>query len=174
MLSYSVRARRIDDHGSLATTKAAEIMLDTGVAGRTDAFNPAELFLASIAACMIKGIERVAPLLKFDLRGVDVSLRAARQDAPPKLVSVDYEIIVDTGEDDRRLELLHENVRKYGTISNTVAEATKLAGTLRRKQPPTKDDAAEHQAELERFAELSREQMDAIPAPGTDVLHEGP
>ena len=31
--------------------------------GRSDAFNPAELFLASIAACMIKGIERVIPLL---------------------------------------------------------------------------------------------------------------
>jgi uncharacterized OsmC-like protein len=174
MLSYSVSARRIDDHGSLATTKAAEIMLDTGVAGRADAFNPAELFLASIGACMIKGLERVAPLLKFDLRGVDIRLRATRQDSPPKLVSIDYEIIVDTGEGERRLELLHENVRKYGTISNTVAEATKLQGTLRRKQSSTEQDAAAHQAELERFAEFSREQLDAIPAPGTDVLHEGP
>jgi len=34
--------------------------------------------------------------------------------------------------DERRLELLHTNVRKYGTISNTVAKATKLEGTIRR------------------------------------------
>lgn len=133
MLEYSVQARRIDDHGSLATTKQAQITLDTDVKGREDAFNPAELFLAAVAACMIKGIERVTPMLKFDLRGVEVRLHGVRQDSPPMMVSIDYEIIVDTDEDDRRLDLLHTNVRKFGTISNTVAQATKLAGSIRRK-----------------------------------------
>ncbi len=133
MLEYSVEARRIDDHGSLATTKHAKITLDTDVKGREDAFNPAELFLAAVAACMIKGIERVTPMLKFDLRDVEIRLHGVRQDSPPKMVSIDYEIIVDTDEDDRRLELLHTNVRKFGTISNTVAEATKLEGAIRRK-----------------------------------------
>ena len=133
MLEYEVNAVRVDAHGSLARTKDAEIVLDTDVAGRGDAFNPAELFLAAIAACMIKGIERVTPMLHFDLRGVDVRLHATRQDAPPKIVGVDYEIIVDTDESDQRLELLHTNVRKYGTISNTVAGATRLEGVLRRK-----------------------------------------
>jgi hypothetical protein len=33
-------------------------------------------------------------------------------------------------ENDRRLELLHTNVRKFGTISNTVAAATNLAGRI--------------------------------------------
>jgi hypothetical protein len=53
--------------------------------------------------------------------------------SPPKMVSIDYELIVDTDEDDRRLDLLHQNVRKYGTISNTVAAATKLEGVIKRK-----------------------------------------
>ena len=132
MLNYSVEARRVDAHGSLARTKAAEIVLDTDLAGRPDAFNPAELLLAAVAACMIKGIERVTPLLKFELRGVEVSLRAERQDSPPLIVSIDYEIVVDTGESDHRLDLLHTNVRKFGTISNTVAKATRLEGTIRR------------------------------------------
>lgn len=132
-LEYSVTARRVDAHGSLATTKEAEIVLDTAMAGRSDAFNPAELFLAAIAACMIKGIERVTPMLKFRLNGVEVRLHGVRQDAPPRMVSVDYEIIVDTDESDQRLELLHTNVRKYGTISNTVAEATRLEGVIRRR-----------------------------------------
>jgi uncharacterized OsmC-like protein len=133
MLEYLVQARRIDGHGSLATAKHAEITLDTDVKGREDAFNPAELFLAAVAACMIKGIERVTPTLEFELRGVEIRLHGVRQDIPPKLVSIDYEIIVDTDEDDRRLDLLHTNVRKFGTISNTVAEATKLEGVIRRK-----------------------------------------
>jgi uncharacterized OsmC-like protein len=131
--SYDVIAHRVDEHGSFAKAKEAEIVIDTDIAGRRDAFNPAELFLASIAACMIKGIERVAPMLKFQLRDVEVKLHGVRQDAPPKMISVEYELIVDTAESDQRLELLHTNVRKYGTISNTVAEATQLKGVIRRK-----------------------------------------
>jgi hypothetical protein len=46
---------------------------------------------------------------------------------------VTYELIVDTDETDHRLELLHKNVRKFGTISNTVADAVDLKGTIRRK-----------------------------------------
>lgn len=133
MLEYNVEARRIDSHGSIASAKQAELVLDTDVAGRLDAFNPAELLLASVAACMIKGIERVMPLLKFDLRGASVRLHGVRQDSPPKMISIDYELIVDTDESDQRLELLHKNVRKYGTISNTVADALALNGTIRRK-----------------------------------------
>lgn len=132
MLEYRVSARRLDAHGSEARTKQASLVLDTDLQGRPDAFNPAELFLASIAACMIKGIERVAPMIHFQFRGVEVRLHGMRQDAPPMMVSVDYELIVDTDEEDRRLELLHANVRKYGTISNTVAKATRLEGSIRR------------------------------------------
>jgi uncharacterized OsmC-like protein len=133
MLEYHVNARRIDPHGSEARTKDAVLVLDTDLSGRPDAFNPAELFLASIAACMLKGIERVTPLLDFKLIGVSVSLQGVRQDTPPKMLSVTYEITVDTEEPDARLDLLHKNIRKYGTISNTVDEALTLEGVLVRK-----------------------------------------
>lgn len=133
MLEYSVQARRLDAHGSEATTKAARIVLDTDLKGRPDAFNPAELLLAAVAACMIKGIERVAPMLQFELTGIEVKLHGVRQDSPPKMVSIDYELIIDTKESDHRLELLHTNVRKFGTISNTVAAATALNGRVIRK-----------------------------------------
>lgn len=133
MLEYRVSARRIDSHGSEARTKDATIVLDTDVNGRPDAFNPAELLLAAVAACMIKGIERVTPMLNFALRGVEVTLKGVRQDKPPKMVAISYELIVDTDESEHRLELLHENVRKFGTIFNTVAGATQLEGVIRRK-----------------------------------------
>ncbi len=133
MLEYRVTARRIDSHGSEAETKSARLVLDTDMAGRIDAFNPAEMLLASLAACLLKGAERVTPMLGFDLRGIEVSLHGQRQDSPPKMVRIDYEIVVDTDETDQRLDLLHRNLRKYGTISNTLAEATELVGTIRRK-----------------------------------------
>jgi uncharacterized OsmC-like protein len=132
-LEFSLTARRVDVSGSLATCKDATLTLDTALAGRRDALNPAELLLAALSACMIKGIERVAPMLKFSFRGVEVRIHAVRQDVPPRLERIDYEIRVDTDESDRRLELLHENVRKYGTVFNTVAPGTELSGVLIRE-----------------------------------------
>ncbi len=131
-MEFDVAARRVDAHGSIVRCKDAEIVLDTDVAGRRDAFNPAELLLAALSACMIKGIERVTPILKFRLRGVEVKVHGVRRDVPPGMESITYEIVVDTDEDDRRLELLHDNVRRYGTVFNTVVPGTALTGTLRR------------------------------------------
>jgi uncharacterized OsmC-like protein len=133
MLEYRVTARRIDSHGSEAIAKEARIVLDTDMAGRADAFNPAEMLLASLAACILKGTERVIPMLNFELRGIEVSLHGVRQDSPPKMVRIDYEIVVDTDETDARLALLHRNLQKFGTIMNTLADATDLVGAIRRK-----------------------------------------
>jgi uncharacterized OsmC-like protein len=131
---FHVKAVRIDAHGSVAHCKLADITLDTDLAGRADAFNPAELLLAALSACIIKGIERVTPTLKFSLRGVEVRVEGVRQDVPPKMESITYEIIVDSDETDHRLKLLHENVKKYGTVFNTIAPGTQLTGRLTRKE----------------------------------------
>lgn len=131
-MTFAVRARRIDAHGSEATCKSAAITLDTDLAGQVDAFNPAELMIAALAACMLKSIERVTPILKFDLRGVEIRLNGVRQDVPPRMESIDYEIIIDSDESDHRLALLHDNIQKYGTVYNTIAPGTRLAGVLRR------------------------------------------
>jgi organic hydroperoxide reductase OsmC/OhrA len=91
------------------------LTLDTALAGRRDSLNPAELLLAALSACMIKGIERVAPMLKLSL---------------PRLERIDYEILVDRDESGRVRELLRDNVRKYGTVFNAVAPGTDLKGVL--------------------------------------------
>lgn len=132
LLEYSVSARRLDSHSSEASCKSARVALDTDLAGNPQAFNPAELLLAALAACIIKGIERVMPILKFRLEGVEVRIHGTRQDDPPKMSAITYEIVVSTDESDRRLELLHQNVRRYGTVFNTLVPGTELSGTLRR------------------------------------------
>jgi uncharacterized OsmC-like protein len=131
-LTFDVSAKRVDAHGSVATCKSATIPLDTDLAGNTEAFNPAELLLAALAACMIKGIERVQPMLRFQFQGVEVHVHGVRQDVPPRLEEITYDIVVDSDESDARLDLLHDNVKKYGTVFNTVMPGTSLRGTLRR------------------------------------------
>lgn len=132
-MTFHVSAKRNDAQSSSAYCKEASLLIDTNLAGRMDAFNPAELLLAALSACMIKGIERVTPILKFNLRGVEIELDGVRQDSPPKMESIHYIIRVDTDESDHRLALLHDNVKKFGTVFNTVSPGTELSGELIRK-----------------------------------------
>ncbi|XDD54743.1 OsmC family protein [Leptospira sp. WS4.C2] len=132
-MSFHVETRRVDSHSSQSQCKSAEIVLDTDMAGNPNAFNPAELLLAALSACIIKGVERVTPILHFQLKGIQVIVDGIRQDVPPKMESIRYQIIVDTEESDDRLHLLHENIKKYGTVFNTIAPGTDLAGEIRRK-----------------------------------------
>lgn len=132
MQTYTMSATRLDGHGTRMACKSAELLADTDPAGRADAFNPVELLLAAVAGCMMKGIERVSPMLDFSHRGVTIQVTGERQDAPPRMTRIDYEVLVDTEETDHRLDLLHQNVRKYGTISNTIALAVPLNGRLER------------------------------------------
>jgi uncharacterized OsmC-like protein len=141
MLEYRISAKRIDDHGGEARCKQARVRLDTDPAGREDAFNPAELLMAAFAACILKGIERVAPMLKFEFRNVEVHIRGVREEPPPRFTHLEYDLIVDTDEAERRLELLHKNVRSYGTVYNTLASALEVRGSIRRNGPAADEEA---------------------------------
>lgn len=134
MLEYEIEARRIDAHGSIARCKQTDIIIDTDTQGRVDAFNPAELLLAALAACILKNMERIAPIIHFDYRGVTVRVHGKRQDTPPLMSSIEYDISVETDESDHKLSLMHENVRKYGTVYNTLSAAAELTGVLHRAQ----------------------------------------
>ncbi len=107
--------------------------LDTDTKGRLEAFNPAELLLAAVAACMIKNIERTAPMLKLWLRAVELALHGVRPDGPPKMATLTRELIIDTDADDHRLELLHQHVRQYRTIYDAVAEGARVKGRIIRR-----------------------------------------
>jgi uncharacterized OsmC-like protein len=133
-MTFDVRSEWLSHTASVSYCKNAKIDLDTNMAGNPDAFNPAELLLAALSACMIKGMERVSPLLKFEYSGIEVKLHGVRQDVPPKMESIEYEIIIDTNEVDDRLELLHKNIKQYGTVFNTVAPGTHLTGKVSRKK----------------------------------------
>lgn len=136
MLSYDVTLDRLGADSSEARCKDARISVDSALEGRIDAFNPAELLLAAVGACMLKNIERVAPILKFSFRGVHIEVHGERQDAPPKMQHITYRIVVDTDENDHRLALLHRNVQQFGTVYNTVIEGTQLDGSIERGTLP--------------------------------------
>ena len=73
-------------------------------------------------------------ILKSELRGVEVRVHGVRQDVAPRMESSSYTIEADTDEPEHRLALLHENVKKYRTVFNTVAPGTKLSGLMLQKK----------------------------------------
>jgi uncharacterized OsmC-like protein len=133
MLSFSLQAKRNDSSGSLVTAKSAALTIDTSLAGRPDALNPVELLLASQAACFIKGIERLAPTLEFDFRGVQVFLEADRPENEAKIAQIRYRVLIETDESDQRIALMHKNLQKQGTIYNTLSAGTELVGSVTRE-----------------------------------------
>ena len=130
MMTFQVSAHRTDASSSKVHSKQAEITIDTSIAGRLDALNPVELLLASLSACIVKGIERVADTLGIEYESVDVSLTAHRPVDEARIEDIDYLITIGTNADQDKLDLLHKNLMKFGTIYNTIKIGTNLSGSI--------------------------------------------
>lgn len=91
---------------------------------------PAELLCASLAACLLKNVERFSGILPFRYTSAQVWVEADRDDSPPRFVRFRYRVEVVTDEPAQRVELLHRNVRQFGTVSGTLALAVPVEGTL--------------------------------------------
>ncbi|MGZ4597236.1 MAG: OsmC family protein, partial [Actinomycetes bacterium] len=92
---------------------------------------PADLLASAFAACLLKNLARTRQLLGFHYQEADVEVVARRQDSPPRFVEIEYTVRIRTNEPDRRLALVHLNLRKYGTVYNTLASVCEVHGTVR-------------------------------------------
>ena len=111
-------------------------------AGRLDTLaGPADILCAALCACILKNVERFSHLLPFRYQSASIEVSAERDEPPPRIVSMRYSLRVVTDEPPQRIELLHRNIRKYGTITNTLAAACELSGTIEAVAPePNSDD----------------------------------
>lgn len=109
---------------------STDVKADTGTFSDGFRPGPAELLCASLAACLLKNIERFSEMLPFRYEMAAVEVEAFRQDAPPKMTRMHYQIELVTDEPEHRIELLHRNIRKYGTITNTLNAACELNGEI--------------------------------------------
>lgn len=91
---------------------------------------PAELLCSAFAACVLKNVERFSELLPFEQQGASVMVTAERQQTPPRFTCFRYELRVVTDEPPQRVELLHKNLAKYGTVYNTLASSCEVTGQV--------------------------------------------
>lgn len=65
MLEYTVEAEQVVANVSTARSKRAQIFFDSSPGQSEHLLNPAELLLSAFSVCMLKNVERLAPLLRF-------------------------------------------------------------------------------------------------------------
>jgi uncharacterized OsmC-like protein len=107
-----------------------------GTAGRLeDLPGPADVLCAALCACILKNVERFSHMLPFRYESASVEVTAEREAPPPRIVRVSYHLRVVSDEPPARVELLHRNIRKFGTITNTLAAACELSGTIEAVTP---------------------------------------
>jgi uncharacterized OsmC-like protein len=128
---YTVRGRTSAARHSEVDTGRQSISIDAGWGSAPSGDpGPAQLLAAAFAACLLKNLERAAQLLRFRYRHAEVDVTARRQDSPPKFVEITYELRIATDESRQRVDLVHLNLRKYGTVYNTLAATCDVHGDV--------------------------------------------
>ena len=72
----------------------------------------------------------MAPILHFGYQRAAVSVHGVREDKPPRLTKIEWTLTLWTDEPQSRVELLDRNLRKQGTIYNTLAATCVVEGSV--------------------------------------------
>lgn len=132
VLKYGVTANVVGSgisRGRIAG-KSAEVEFDTSAAQSDTLPGPADLLVTAFAACVLKNVERMSSMLPFAYEGASIEVMAERETNPPRMARIHYVLTVVTDEPDRRVELLHRNIARQGTIYNTLAVACEVTGEI--------------------------------------------
>jgi uncharacterized OsmC-like protein len=80
---------------------------------------------------MLKNVERFSKILKYDYTEASVVIKGIRNDNPPFMSAINYTLEVASDMEEKKLQLLHKNILKFGTITNTLAKVAELNGTIK-------------------------------------------
>ena len=132
---YQVTARTVSHGVSEARCADETIRFDSSAMPASELPGPAELLAAAFAACVLKNVERFAGMLPFRYDSASITVHAKRQQTPPRFTEIRYTLDLVTDEPPDRVDLLHRNIVKQGTVFNTLAASCDVSGTVRAMSP---------------------------------------
>ena len=131
-MKYSIQASSSSENDAILKVKQSEIPFGTTAESAELLPNPAELFLGSFSACILKNVERFSRLMKFNYSNATISVSATRLEHPPRMDALHYELTVYSIDESLNLDLLKKNIEKFGTIFNTVKASCSITGEIRK------------------------------------------
>ncbi len=136
MLEYTIQASMKSGGLAIAQAHQSEIQFDA-TSGRDDVLpNPAELLLTSLAACILKNVQRYSEMLNIPYRSANITVNGVRNDNPPLMKEINYILEIDNDADERQINNWHKNIVKFGTITNTLMRACEVHGEMKIKVKP--------------------------------------
>ncbi|TDT45412.1 putative OsmC-like protein [Maribacter spongiicola] len=131
MMNYQIKASSTYNNDAEIHIKQSDI--DFGTTAKTSEVlpNPAELFLGSFAACMLKNVERFSEMMKFTYNRTTLEVKAERLDNPPRMDNIVYNLTIFSDDIKLNTLLLKKNIEKYGTIYNTVKLSCTVSGSIK-------------------------------------------
>ena len=133
-MEYSISAISVAKNDAILDIKESKIAFGTTEKTADELPNPAELFLSSFAACILKSVERFSNFLHFEYDKAEIKVSATRLEKPPRLEDIQYELTIFSKDEKLNIGLLKKNLEKFGTIFNTVQKACSVSGTVEKKE----------------------------------------
>lgn len=130
IMKYQIKASSIAKQDAVIHIKQSNIDFGTTPNTAETLPNPAELFLGSFAACMLKNVERFSGMLKFNYTKALLEVHAIRLENPPRMDSIVYNLTIYSNDEKLNTDLLKKNIEKFGTIYNTVKRSCSISGTV--------------------------------------------
>jgi len=129
---YSCKASSTSKDKASISIKESEI--EFGITSDSDNLNPnpAELFLGSISACILKNVERFSTLMNFEYEKAEVIVKGNRLEKPPRMDEISYELLVYSKDGSLNINLLQKNIENFGTIVNTVKSVCSVRGQIKK------------------------------------------
>ena len=130
-MEYKSQASSIANQKATIAVKSSSI--DFGITSETDLSlpNPAELFLSSLSACILKNVERFSQFMHFEYERAEIEITATRLEKPPRMDNIFYELKIYSKDDNLNLNLLKKNIEKFGTIYNTIKAVCSITGNIK-------------------------------------------
>lgn len=131
-MNYSIKATATSKNNASIRIKDTEINFGTTKDSAETLANPAELFLSSFSACILKNVERFSDLMHFEYNTAEITVSAIRLEKPPRMDQINYELKVYSQDQTLNINLLKKNIEKFGTIYNTVSQCCTIVGDVKK------------------------------------------
>lgn len=128
-LTYNLTATSSQIEEGKVSTGKNELLF--GVSKESNLPSPADLLISAFAACCLKNVERFSNFMKYTYDHASISVSSTRQDQPPMIRSIQFELVVFSEDDSINGDLLLRNLQKFGTIYNTLNAVCEIEGMIR-------------------------------------------
>ena len=129
-MKYYSKASSSSKNNASIIIKDSKIIFGTTPESADNLPNPAELFLGSLSACILKNVERFSILMNFEYSNAEIKVNATRLEKPPRMDEISYELRIYSQDNNLNINLLKKNIEKFGTIFNTVKSSCSIIGEI--------------------------------------------